>query len=134
MSRCRVLQGLHAFMALTTVMLPKLLILNCCGHFRVLLREQLSATLFARQCPAGRAWRIGYNALHPDARPTLGAPGCTGARKARAKVAELADALDLGSSGETRESSSLSFRTSSPSVSQPRSWLRGSRSRGRGLY
>ena len=28
-----------------------------------------------------------------------------------AKVAELADALDLGSSGETRESSSLSFRT-----------------------
>jgi hypothetical protein len=26
-------------------------------------------------------------------------------------VAELADALDLGSSGETRESSSLSFRT-----------------------
>ena len=29
-----------------------------------------------------------------------------------AKVAELADALDLGSSGVTRESSSLSFRTS----------------------
>ncbi len=29
-----------------------------------------------------------------------------------AKVAELVDALDLGSSGETRESSSLSFRTS----------------------
>ena len=28
-----------------------------------------------------------------------------------AKVAELADALDLGSSGVTRESSSLSFRT-----------------------
>ena len=28
-----------------------------------------------------------------------------------AKVAELVDALDLGSSGETRESSSLSFRT-----------------------
>src|SRR6202035_4808629 len=35
-------------------------------------------------------------------------------RTARAKVAELADALDLESSGETRESSSLSFRTSSP--------------------
>jgi hypothetical protein len=34
------------------------------------------------------------------------------ARKPKAKVAELADALDLGSSGETRESSSLSFRTS----------------------
>src|SRR5580658_715694 len=32
-------------------------------------------------------------------------------RAARAKVAELVDALDLGSSGETRESSSLSFRT-----------------------
>ena len=29
----------------------------------------------------------------------------------RAKVAELVDALDLGSSGVTRESSSLSFRT-----------------------
>ena len=29
-----------------------------------------------------------------------------------AKVAELVDALDLGSSGATRESSSLSFRTS----------------------
>ena len=28
-----------------------------------------------------------------------------------AKVAELVDALDLGSSGVTRESSSLSFRT-----------------------
>ena len=27
-------------------------------------------------------------------------------------MAELVDALDLGSSGETRESSSLSFRTS----------------------
>jgi hypothetical protein len=38
-------------------------------------------------------------------------------RTARAKVAELADALDLESSGETRESSSLSFRTSSPSTS-----------------
>jgi trigger factor len=31
-----------------------------------------------------------------------------------AKVAELVDALDLGSSGATRESSSLSFRTSQP--------------------
>jgi hypothetical protein len=29
----------------------------------------------------------------------------------RAKVAELVDALDLGSSGATHESSSLSFRT-----------------------
>jgi hypothetical protein len=32
---------------------------------------------------------------------------------ARAKVAELVDALALGASGATRESSSLSFRTSS---------------------
>ena len=32
-------------------------------------------------------------------------------RCAHAKVAELVDALDLGSSGATRESSSLSFRT-----------------------
>ena len=31
-----------------------------------------------------------------------------------AKVAELVDALDLGSSGATRESSSLSFRTIIP--------------------
>ena len=31
---------------------------------------------------------------------------------AAAKVAELVDALALGASGETRESSSLSFRTS----------------------
>ena len=33
-----------------------------------------------------------------------------------AKVAELVDALDLGSSGVTRESSSLSFRTKCPRV------------------
>src|SRR5690606_27302660 len=32
----------------------------------------------------------------------------------KAKVAELVDALDLGSSGATRESSSLSFRTTLP--------------------
>ena len=32
----------------------------------------------------------------------------------RARVAELVDALDLGSSGATRESSSLSFRTTFP--------------------
>ena len=35
-----------------------------------------------------------------------------GVHATRAKVAELVDALDLGSSGATRESSSLSFRTS----------------------
>ncbi len=34
------------------------------------------------------------------------------ASKLQAKVAELVDALDLGSCGATRESSSLSFRTS----------------------
>ena len=38
---------------------------------------------------------------------------CVVPRARHAKVAELADALDLGSSGETRESSSLSFRTRS---------------------
>ncbi len=32
-------------------------------------------------------------------------------KEKRARVAELVDALDLGSSGATRESSSLSFRT-----------------------
>ena len=36
-----------------------------------------------------------------------------------AKVAELVDALDLGSSGATRESSSLSFRTRSGSEIRP---------------
>ncbi len=35
----------------------------------------------------------------------------------QAKVAELVDALDLGSSGVTRESSSLSFRTRLPLLS-----------------
>jgi hypothetical protein len=39
-------------------------------------------------------------------------PGCCGVNPCLvAKVAELVDALDLGSSGATRESSSLSFRT-----------------------
>jgi hypothetical protein len=57
--------------------------------------------------------RIGYNLHHPNARPTgVGHPGCP-EPAARAKVAELVDALGLGPSGETRESSSLSFRTSS---------------------
>ena len=37
--------------------------------------------------------------------------GTIGRRPRQAKVAELVDALDLGSSGVTRESSSLSFRT-----------------------
>src|SRR5437763_10202411 len=55
-------------------------------------------------------------------------------RTARAKVAELADALDLESSGETRESSSLSFRTSSPQALLKRSRARGSRPRSRGLF
>ena len=36
---------------------------------------------------------------------------CKPGRVECAKVAELVDALDLGSSGGTRESSSLSFRT-----------------------
>ena len=36
---------------------------------------------------------------------------CKLGRAECAKVAELVDALDLGSSGGTRESSSLSFRT-----------------------
>ena len=37
--------------------------------------------------------------------------GAVAGRFKLAKVAELVDALDLGSSGATRESSSLSFRT-----------------------
>ena len=39
-----------------------------------------------------------------------GSPCARSMRAARAKVAELVDALDLGSSGETREGSSPSFR------------------------
>jgi hypothetical protein len=46
-----------------------------------------------------------------------------------AKVAELVDALDLGSSGATRESSSLSFRTNSP-----RAGLSGGRPRNLRLF
>src|SRR5262249_57058932 len=56
------------------------------------------------------------SAIMPWLRRMAGWP--TRARSTRAKVAELADALDLGSSGETRESSSLSFRTSSPEPPQ----------------
>ena len=55
---------------------------------------------------------IGYNFKAPDPRPARCLP-VRPVRTARAKVAELVDALDLESSGETRESSSLSFRTSS---------------------
>ena len=38
-------------------------------------------------------------------------PGSLDGVNLQAKVAELVDALDLGSCGATRESSSLSFRT-----------------------
>ena len=50
----------------------------------------------------------------PDARPKvlICVQVCPERQRPKAKVAELVDALDLGSSGETRESSSLSFRTS----------------------
>ena len=54
----------------------------------------------------GALGSIGYN----DRRP----------RYPKAKVAELADALDLESSGETRESSSLSFRTTPCALPSPR--------------
>ena len=48
---------------------------------------------------------------------------CNRQRNARsgAKVAKLVDALDLGSSGATRESSSLSFRTT-PTQPLERPW------------
>ena len=48
----------------------------------------------------------GVSGVEPGARPRHAVRG-----SARAKVAELVDALDLGSSGVTLESSSLSFRT-----------------------
>ena len=41
-----------------------------------------------------------------------------------AKVAELVDALDLGSSGVTRESSSLSFRTTVERLPHALRWRR----------
>ena len=41
----------------------------------------------------------------------LSANGLNWGRRHKAKVAELVDALALGASGVTRESSSLSFRT-----------------------
>ncbi len=50
----------------------------------------------------------------PPAKVTRYVPGVRlrgHVRGGQAKVAELVDALDLGSSGATRESSSLSFRT-----------------------
>ena len=49
------------------------------------------------------------------------APASVMRETARAKVAELVDALDLGSSGATLESSSLSFRTT---VGMPQSQAR----------
>ena len=54
---------------------------------------------------------ISYNVSPTHGRQAWRAWSVRGARQVRAKVAELVDALDLGSSGETRESSSLSFRT-----------------------
>ena len=51
-------------------------------------------------------------------------------RKAcQAKVAELVDALDLGSSGVTRESSSLSFRTIRKRAATPDLTTRGTSAR-----
>ena len=61
---------------------------------------QIPATAALRSGPRKRGFR--YNP-----RPSRVA----GLRTGHAKVAELVDALDLGSSGVTRESSSLSFRT-----------------------
>ena len=67
---------------------------------------------------------MGYNLRTPNARPTgVGHPVRT-ELTARAKVAELVDALALGASGETRESSSLSFRTSFPKL-QYGYWVSG---------
>ena len=46
-------------------------------------------------------------------RASYQSPQARAGQRVPAGVAELVDALDLGSSGVTRESSSLSFRTSS---------------------
>ncbi len=51
---------------------------------------------------------------HPITMPALAGSNGRDDGMSVAKVAELVDALDLGSSGATRESSSLSFRTSLP--------------------
>ena len=63
----------------------------------------------AARSPSGAPDGIGYNLSTPR-RPRVWGIRPVRKRTARAKVAELVDALDLGSSGETRESSSLSFR------------------------
>ena len=77
--------------------------------------------------PAWQSERISYN----QNTPTHGRQGGSGSSGAHgtAKVAELVDALDLESSGETRESSSLSFRTSS-SCASPKRTLAAARSCG----
>jgi hypothetical protein len=96
------------------------------------------ATPHVISLPRARRWSpsrggpsIGYNAS-PDARPTGVACPVQRGRTTRAKVAELVDALGLEPSGETRESSSLSFRTSSPAAS-PGMVARFGWSRSRGL-
>jgi hypothetical protein len=62
--------------------------------------------VFASSGPYNAHARRRAKCVEPGGRPRLAVRG-----SARAKVAELVDALDLGSSGVTLESSSLSFRT-----------------------
>ena len=66
----------------------------------------------ARPCGSAFVSARPYNATARRRASTAGrAPAPAVRGTARAKVAELVDALDLGSSGVTLESSSLSFRT-----------------------
>ncbi len=75
------------------------------------------------QLPASRFLRVLYN---------IRVAGFAAAVRSRshdfhAKVAELVDALDLGSSGVTRESSSLSFRTRKFEKTSLDNWETGGR-------
>ena len=75
------------------------LCVNLVIQLRAKSRGERSSVGRAPDCDSGRRGFESHRSPH----------FCIAMRRAR--VAELVDALDLGSSGATRESSSLSFRT-----------------------
>src|SRR4029077_5566862 len=83
-----------------------------CDSVRGRVDSEIKSICYASRLPArafsicrGGGSRIGYT-LCPDARPKvlICVQVCPEKQRPKAKVAELVDALDLGSSGETRES------------------------------
>src|SRR6266849_4533513 len=77
-----------------------------CGGRARTLPSQLQPVMPAKSWRAAAAGKIAINLL----RVTISQKPCP------AKVAELADAPDLGSGGETHGGSSPPFRTNSPSA------------------